>query len=310
MPSRALQETSLRYFSEVARTGSIQAASQRLHVAGSAISRQIANLEQALDVSLFDRRRRGMELTAAGELLMVHARRMALDTERVVFEIERLRGARRGLIRLCGVEGFATDFLPRTVAQFQRENPDVMVDLQMALPAEVTQRVREGDADIGMSFSRIAEKGIEVVHRQAAPVMALMRSGHPLAGSRRVTLRRLQEFPLALPSSDTTLRQLIELASSAAKLDIAPALTSNSAQALCAFVLEGVGITFCAEVSARPFVAKGEAVLIPISDRVMTERHLEIQTMAGRTLPDFMAGLVERMKTRLASAPQEDAEAI
>lgn len=299
MPSRALQETSLRYFAEVARTGSIQAASLRLHVAGSAISRQIANLEQALDVSLFDRRRHGMVPTAAGELLMVHARRTALDSERVLHEIERLKGSRRGLIRLCSVEGFAIDFLPRAVARFQRDNPDVMIDLQMALPAEVTRRVVEGDADIGMSFSRVAERGIEVVHRQSAPVMALMRSKHPLAGSRRVSLTRLQEYPMALPSSDTTLRQLIDLAIGAKKLDIAPALTSNSSQALCAFVMEGNGVTFSAEVSARPFVGKGQALLIPLSDRIMAERHLEIQTMAGRTLPDFMDKLIAGMKAML-----------
>ncbi|MDM0012127.1 LysR family transcriptional regulator [Variovorax sp. J22P168] len=294
--SRALQETSLRYFSEVARSGSIQAASLRLHVAGSAISRQIANLERALDVSLFDRRRRGMVPTAAGELLLVHARKAALDTQRVVFEIERLKGARRGLIRLCSVEGFANDFLPRTVARFQRDNPDVLVDLLVALPAEVTRRVLEGDADIGMSFSRVAEKGIEVAFRRPAPVMAMVRRGHPLAGSRRVSLTRLLEFPLALPSSDTTLRQLIELAASAKKLDIVPAFTSNSAQALCAFVLEGDGITFCAEASARAFLASGDAAVIPLSDRVMSERHLEIQTMAGRTLPDFMNALVADLK--------------
>jgi DNA-binding transcriptional LysR family regulator len=240
-----------------------------------------------------------MSLTAAGELLMVHARRTALDTERVVFEIERLKGSRRGLIRVCSVEGFATDFLPRAIAQFQHEQPDVMVDLQMALPAEVTHRVLEGEADIGMAFSRMAEKGLEVRFRQAAPVMAMMRSGHPLAAARRLSLARLQEFPLALPSSDTTLRQLLDLASAARKVPIVPALTSNSAQALCAFVLESDGITFCAGISAHPFVASGAAVVVPLSDRIMAERHLEIQTMAGRKLPPFMEVLAEHLQRSL-----------
>jgi len=301
LPSRALQETSLRYFAEVARAGSIQAASLRLHVAGSAISRQIANLEQALDVALFERRQRGMSLTAAGEALMVHARRTALDTERVVFEIERLKGSRRGLIRVCAVEGFANDFLPRVIAKFQHEQPDVVVDLQMALPVEVTHRVLEGEADIGMAFSRMAENGVDVRFRQAAPVMAMMRSGHPLARARRLSLARLQEFPLAIPSSDTTLRQLLELASAARKVPIVPALTSNSAQALCAFVLASDGITFCAGISAHPFVANGKAVVVPLSDRIMAERHLEIQTMAGRQLPDFMTLLVAILRKTLES---------
>ena len=203
------------------------------------------------------------------------------------------------MIRLCGVEGFANDLLPGAAAQFQRDNPDVAVDLHMALPAEVTRRVREGDADVGMSFSRISEKGIEVVHHQAAPVLALMRAGHPLAGARRLSLSRLQEFSLALPSSDTTLRQLIDLAAGARKLEIVLALTSNSAQSLVAFVLAGDGVTFSAEVSARPLIESAQAVLVPLSDRIMAERRLEIQTMAGRTLPEFMVALVSRMKALL-----------
>lgn len=61
-----LQDTALRYFLEVAQCGSVSLASQRLHVAMSAISRQIANLELQLETPLFERHARGMVPTAAG----------------------------------------------------------------------------------------------------------------------------------------------------------------------------------------------------------------------------------------------------
>jgi DNA-binding transcriptional LysR family regulator len=214
----------------------------------------------------------------------------------------RRKGDRGGLVRVCGTEGFAADFLPRALADFQARRRDVSFELRLVLPAaEVARSVREGDADIGMTFSRIAEKGIAVAHRQAAPVMALMRAGHPLAGARSVSLARLQEYPLALPSADNTLRQLIELASVAKRLSLPPAFTSDFAQALYAFVLQGDGVTFSAEVSARPFVARGDAVLVPLSDRVMAERHLEIQTLAGRALPGFMTDVLATLQARLSA---------
>ena len=58
-----MQTPALRYFLAVVRTGSISAAAQRLRVAGSAVSRQIANLEKELDAALFERRSHGMILT-------------------------------------------------------------------------------------------------------------------------------------------------------------------------------------------------------------------------------------------------------
>jgi DNA-binding transcriptional LysR family regulator len=61
--------TALRYFSETANSRSIRAASERLHVSPSAISRQIAKLEHELRAPIFDRRAQGMTLTPAGEIL-------------------------------------------------------------------------------------------------------------------------------------------------------------------------------------------------------------------------------------------------
>ena len=63
----------LRYFLEVARTGSVNQAAQRLHVAASAVSRQLGKLEDSLGVVLFERQARGMALTEAGTRLLAHA---------------------------------------------------------------------------------------------------------------------------------------------------------------------------------------------------------------------------------------------
>ena len=75
LSSSRLQDTALRYFLEVVRSGSVSEAAARLNVSPSAVSRQVAALEDLLGVPLFDRRPRGMAPSAAGELLAAHARR-------------------------------------------------------------------------------------------------------------------------------------------------------------------------------------------------------------------------------------------
>ena len=79
MSLHALQETAVRYFLEVVRTGSVKEAATKLNVAPSAVSRQVARLERELDTLLFDRHARGMVPNAAGELLAAHAKRVQQD---------------------------------------------------------------------------------------------------------------------------------------------------------------------------------------------------------------------------------------
>jgi DNA-binding transcriptional LysR family regulator len=75
--------TALRYFSETANSRSIRAASERLHVSASAISRQIAKLEHELRAPIFDRHAEGMKLTPAGEILQERFERMMREFARV-----------------------------------------------------------------------------------------------------------------------------------------------------------------------------------------------------------------------------------
>jgi len=171
MLSHRLQETSLRYFLEVVRCGSLTEAAVRLNVTASAVSRQVAMLEAALGVPLFDRRPRGMAPSAAGELLAAHARRGALEADRVVSDIQGLQGLRRGRVRLASSAGFAIEFLPRAIAAFRERHPGIQFHLRVASPMEVTTAVLHGDADIGLTYSRTAEQGIRVEHRQPAQLL-------------------------------------------------------------------------------------------------------------------------------------------
>ena len=160
--SLRLQDTALRYFLEVVRTGSVSEAATRLSVSPSAVSRQVATLEDLLGVPLFERRPRGMAPSPAGELLAAHALRNALEADRVVADVEALQGLRRGLIRVCCSAGFAIEFLPKAMAQFREQHPGMQFHLRVAAPAAVTQAVLNTEAGIGLTYSRTAERDIEL----------------------------------------------------------------------------------------------------------------------------------------------------
>ena len=84
----------LRYIDEVARAGSIRKAAEQLHVTASAVNRRIMDIEEELGAPLFERRARGVRLTAAGELFLRYIREQAGDVARVQSQIEDLKGLR------------------------------------------------------------------------------------------------------------------------------------------------------------------------------------------------------------------------
>ncbi|WP_395070064.1 LysR substrate-binding domain-containing protein [Paraburkholderia silvatlantica] len=288
-----MDNTALRYFLEVARSGSLSKASERLYVAVSALSRQIARLEEELGTPLFERRPRGMVLSEAGRMLAEHARRSLLETERVVGEIRGLSEGGRATIRVASSEGLAPDFLPQMFAHFLRTYPQTHFQLDVSAPSVATQRVREGTADIALCFSVAPEKEIAVHCSQRAPIFALMRSDHPLAARKSLSLRDLIPWPVAMNSQGVTIRQLLDIACSLEGLIFEPVFVSNYHVALQRFVRLTDAVTFTGLLTVRGRLKVEGLAAVPLTNPELHQRTLQIQTMAGRTLPQTMQAFLD-----------------
>ncbi|WGY46818.1 LysR family transcriptional regulator [Vibrio sp. ABG19] len=294
-----LTSPSLRYFLEVARCGSISEASLHLNVATSAISRQITGLEDLLGTPLFERRPRGMVLSAAGELLTVYARKVILETDRVLGEIEALEGLQKGQVTIATTEGFAMEFLPNVISSYQKLFPIIHFKLEVYPPIKVSEAIRNGDADIGIAFSLNPIADIRVVHTQPAPIHAIVHPDHPLASKNRISIAQLLAYPIAIPYPNTTLRQLFDICVSQQQLTYEPALVSSYMSALNQFVINGAGVSLSGEISVRQLIKNGRMKAIPITDKAMGLRNIELQVLAGRTLPKAVQSVLEFLINQL-----------
>lgn len=285
MQPYGIQSTALRYFLEVVRCGSISEASQRLNVAASAVSRQIAKLERELETPLLERRAREVVPSAAGERLAVHARKAQLASEQVAAELRGLADLRRGQVRLATTEGFSLDFLPEVIAAFRQGYAGIHFSLEVCAPAVVTRRVQEGDADLGLTFSLRPEPDIRVEATLSGAIKAIVVPDHPLASRTGLALVDLQPYPLALPTPDTTIRQLFDICCGVQGLSFEPVLVSNNMQALYRFAALGAGVGLFSELSLRSRLRVGQLVALPLLDEGLAARRIELQSMAGRELP-------------------------
>lgn len=304
-----MNNVNLRYFASVARHGSMREAAEELHVAQSALSRQIQKLEQELGVPLFQRHARGVELTSAGEIFLRHARSSLRQDERVRSELDALKGLRRGTINVQAIESLVPSVLPQVIMRFSGRHPGITFNVTIDRTDRILAAVREGRTDIGIAFYPTVERELTSVFRMREPLVALMSPHHPLAGKARVSLAESVVYPLALPLKNSGSRVLIDLACKAAGIYMMPVLETNSIQMRVQFVHVNNGITFHSRLSAADSLGTGDVIAVPIRDRLVNSATIEVITHAERQLSlaaeeflRFLQGELQNLREPLSSA--------
>ena len=149
--ARQIDLTSLQLFVAVCELGSIGRAAEREFIAASAVSKRLSDLEATLGTQLLYRHARGVRLTPAGESLLHHARSMMFSLEKMQAELSEYADGVRGHVRMHASISAIVQFLPEDLGAFARAHPQVKIDLEEHLSAEVLRAVQEGAADIGIS---------------------------------------------------------------------------------------------------------------------------------------------------------------
>lgn len=281
-----LMPVSLAYFLEVARTGSVTEAAQKLQVAPSAVSRQIAKLESGTGVALFVRHPRGMTMTDAGSRLLAHARRSEAESTALVDELRTGRGADVHHIKVVCAEGFGRRLLPRAMAAFRRDHPDVTFRLDVVPRQEATRRVVEGIADVAATYTMGPQHDVRVECAVVIPVAAVVPLDHELAGRDRISLAELCEYPLGIGSVGTSQRELFDIGVQLEGLTARPALVCDGLAPQYEFVRSGGGVALVGDLGDLHQDSVTEGVThVRVDHPVFRQREAQVQTMLGRRLP-------------------------
>lgn len=197
--TRALQDgRRLRLFLTVAEEGHVGRAAERLHMAQPPLSRHIQALEAELGVTLFLRTTKGMQLTEAGRVLADEARHLLALGEQAA---ERTRAAGQGIAGRLDVGLFGSgvlDAIPRLLARFHAQRPQVRIVLHNLTKAEQLQALR--DRRIAVGFNRLVppEPDIAVERLLREPLRVALPAEHALAAAHEVRLPQLDGVPMIL----------------------------------------------------------------------------------------------------------------
>lgn len=277
-------DNALYYFYEAANLGSMRLASEKIGVAVSSISRQIAQLEQHMGVALIERGRRSIRLTEAGEHAFEYYKHQLADRESLMNRLQELREVKVGRVDLAVGEGFLGFVFTSLIDSFQRRNPGIVVSLTSCASSEIVRMVLDDEAHIGMILHTTSEPKIHTRASAAQPLMVLCAPDHPVAKLESLNLATLTRFDLCLPPKGFRIRAILNDAERRAQVWLEPKLVTTSLQMMRDMAKAGRMLTVLPVISAFAELNQGSLVARPLVEVELEMTTISLIHRVGRQL--------------------------
>jgi LysR family transcriptional regulator, transcription activator of glutamate synthase operon len=274
----------IRYFLEVARLEHVTEASHVLHVAQSAVSRQIIKLEHELGVQLFIHEGRKVKLTPIGRTFRSYMEQVMKVIDNAQQEINEFLDPERGTIRIGFPSSLAAQMIPNVISGFRDLYPHVKFQLQHGSYRELIDWVIKGDMNLAiMGPVPINEEQIQSEILFYENIMALLPANHPLSKKESLKLRELEHDLFVLFPKGYVLRDLVLEA--CIKIGFKPkvAFEGDDLDAIKGLVAAGLGLTLLPEIALTDNIPQA-TIKLPISEPNVT-RDVGVITPLNRELP-------------------------
>lgn len=286
---------SLKLFVSIVEEGTIAAAAEREHIAASAVSKRVSELEEYFHTQLLRRTNKGVVPTEAGITLLQLARGVLHDLNNITLQIREYASGVRGHVRLSANISAINQFLPAEIRSFMDSHPQVHVHLEAAISEAIVNSVAENAADVGVITMDAYRHDLEYFPYHSDQLIVITPKEHPLAGRRAISFSETLDFDfVGLPVGSALHNQILRAAH---ELDRTPKLRIqvNSFDALCLMVEAGLGIGIVPKGAAKPYF-KGLRIRSITLDEPWANRELKLCVRSLEALPAAARLLVEHLR--------------
>jgi aminoethylphosphonate catabolism LysR family transcriptional regulator len=240
----AMRYVQLRAFHYVAISGGFSRAAEELFLTQPAISDQVRKLEEEYDILLFNRQRKQVTLTPAGEKLLAITRRM-FDTESQALELlSESRALRAGTLRIVAD---AAHHMLHILGRFREKYPGVKVTMRAGNTETVVESLYSYDADIGVLGDVPSGRDFQIIKLNSSPITAFAAVDRPIAQRTSLTFADLAALPLVMRERGSRTRKKLEEGAAHAGVELKPMIEAEGREAVREIVASGAGIGFVSE---------------------------------------------------------------
>jgi len=233
----------LRVFSEVARQLSFSKAAQAMHLTPPAVTMQIKELESHVGLPLFERSGRQVALTTAGEYMLVYARKILATLKDAEDAAARLQKLEIGTLTI-GMVSTAKYFLPRLLAEFQREHEGIEVKLIVGNREQLLRMLQGNEVDIAIMGRPPKEMATRAEPFAAHPHVFVAPVDHPLLRRGQLDVPSLQPYSFIVREQGSGTRAAMEKFFGDANFEPKVTMEMSSNETIKQAVMAGMGLSF------------------------------------------------------------------
>lgn len=245
--------TSLELFIATAEERNLTRAAARCHLASSAVSKRISELEEQVGAPLLVRYARGVGLTPAGQAMLHHARQVLQSMQRMENELSEYATGIKGHVRIHAVTSALGQFLPEDLAAFLNHYPLIRLDIEERVGAAIIRAVADGHADIGVFASQTSSQGLQTLPYKTDRLILAVSATHPLAQARSASFKQALDHEFVGPHLDSSLHTLLEGEAKRLARTIAQRTRVSSFDCMCRMVAANLGIAILPEAIALSY---------------------------------------------------------
>lgn len=289
--------TTLRLFITACEEGTFGRAAEREGIVPSALSKRIAELEEAVGTSLLYRQQKGIQPTPAGVCLLQHARHVLDEMTVMSAALSHYAEGQQGHLRISANRSSIVQFLPQDIRAYRAIHPSIHLELHERTSEEVIDDVSGNLSDIGIGTElAVQDKGLTVTQYHRDQLVVVLASGHPLSGSKSLSFSDTLAFDHIALHKDSPLYRRLEQAARSEKVRIKYEVHVKSFDAVCRMVEANLGVG----IIPRQAISHSDAdtlVAVPLTDSWATRSFQMVtkpQAAQSRVCQVFLAFLRAR----------------
>ena len=288
-------------FRTIAALGSFNKTADALNYAQSTVSEQIKALEGGLGVTLFNRDRKNISLTPAGELFLKYAQKMINLEEEIRTEIKECEEV-HGSLSIRIPETISTYYLPPVLKKFKDCFPHVDFHFDSCSSHGLLEELRSGIINLAFLITKeFRDVDLEIYTLIEVPLMMVTYPKNPTAAKSCVQLTEIKNEPIFVTSSDCNYFKILEQLFIDQKIKLSTLYRINSIEAIKQNIIAGTGVALLSKIAVHEEISKGSLVELHLEKGPLSANMVMIR-LKNKWHPPILEAFMDIIKKTLSPA--------
>ncbi len=283
------------YFAEVARSGSLRKAAEKLHVSASAINRQILQAEESFGTPLFERLPEGLRMTTAGELLYDDVMRWQREFRITRQRFDDIQGLKRGNVSAGLVQSLTKGRVADAFADIAQQHQWLRLQLTVDNSHVISQLIRQSEIDFGLILDPAGQSGLDVLAFAELEMGLVMAPSHPLSQRQSLSLSEVHQDRHIIPGEALVVHERVNALYRQQGLAPDNVIACNDIRLIRSLIAQGAGVSVLSLLDVMTEVQEQQLSFVSLKNSMLRPLTLALCTAPSRQLSRAAQQVIQRI---------------